>query len=125
MRDLRPCPEHINLLKKIRQAASQIATERYGLTMSSNATVTGDAGSTAKVEHLGKLRCYIHYVPSYYQLHVHILSSDFTSHPGAIVGQAHLLEDIIDLLELGVDFTKRTLGYAVSRESELFGVMSQ
>lgn len=54
-------------------------------------------------------------------LHVHLLSSDFSSHPGASVGQAHLLEDVIDLLESGVDFEKRTLTYSLGEHSHLLG----
>ena len=35
-------------------------------------------------------------------------------HPGSLVGQAHLLDDVIDVLELGVDFRQRTLSYALA-----------
>lgn len=52
-------------------------------------------------------------------LHVHLLSSDYTSHPGSNIGQAHLLEDVIDLLELGIDFQQRTLTYSLGERSQL------
>ena len=55
---------------------------------------------------------------------MHVLSADYTSHAGAIVGQAHLLDDVIDLLELGVDFQERTIGYALGYTHELHFVMS-
>lgn len=67
----------------------------------------------------------MHYQPSYYHLHVHVLSVDYTSHQGAIVGQAHLLDDIIDLLEMGVRFEERTLGYAIGERHELVGVLRE
>lgn len=103
LRDL--TAQHIPLLENIQATASQVAFEKYSL------------GPKAK------LRCFVHYQPSYYHLHVHILSSDFTSHPGAIVGQAHLLEDLIDLLKLGVDFSQRTLTYALGETHELLQVI--
>lgn len=105
---------HVPLLESIRDTAAQVAQEKYAL--------RNDNGDGFGVG--GKLRCFIHYQPSYYHLHIHILSSDYTSHPGAIVGQAHLLEDVIDLLKMGVDFKRRTLGYALGRTHELYEVLS-
>ncbi|EPQ29803.1 uncharacterized protein PFL1_02476 [Pseudozyma flocculosa PF-1] len=107
LRDLKM--EHVGMLRAIRDRATQVARDKYGL-----------AGSEGKD---GTLRCFIHYQPSYYHLHVHILASSYTSHPGSIVGQAHLLEDVIDLLELGVDFRQRTLGYALGENSKLWDVL--
>ncbi|KAI3628565.1 hypothetical protein CBS14141_000268 [Malassezia furfur] len=100
LRDL--TKEQIPLLKKIKAAAAKVATEKYGLS----------APSEDGIE--SSLRCYIHYMPTFFHLHVHILSVNFISHPGAIVGQAQLLEDVIGLLEAGVDFKKRTLGYQLT-----------
>ncbi|KAN0060078.1 hypothetical protein ACQY0O_008051 [Thecaphora frezii] len=102
--------EHVGMLREIRDRAAQVAREQYGL-----------RGRGA--EQGGAVRCFIHYQPSYYHLHVHILASSYTSHPGSIVGQAHLLEDVIDLLELGVDFRQRTLGYALGDNSQLWEVL--
>lgn len=56
-------------------------------------------------------------------LHVHILASSFTSHPDAVVGQAHLLDDVVDLLKLGVDMKKRTLNYSLGTNSKLWSVL--
>lgn len=103
---------HVPLLRKIQQAAAQVAHERFGL------------GSSAE-EARGKLRCFVHHQPSYYHLHVHVLSVDYTSHQGAIVGQAHLLDDIIDLLQTGLRFEERTLGYAIGERHELVGVLKE
>ncbi|WFD19062.1 5'-(N(7)-methyl 5'-triphosphoguanosine)-[mRNA] diphosphatase [Malassezia caprae] len=100
MRDL--TKEHIPLLRKIQMAGTQVARDNFGL---SSASADGSATP---------LRCYLHYMPTYFHLHVHLLSANFTTHPGALVGQAHLLEDVISLLDLGVAFTDRTMGYAMS-----------
>ncbi|WFD30986.1 5'-(N(7)-methyl 5'-triphosphoguanosine)-[mRNA] diphosphatase [Malassezia sp. CBS 17886] len=100
MRDL--TADRIPLLRKILHAVARVAHEVYGVP---DASADGTMGS---------LRCFIHYMPTYFHFHVHILSVNYISHPGAIVGQAHLVDDIISLLELGVDFKKLTLGYALT-----------
>ncbi|PWN96653.1 scavenger mRNA decapping enzyme [Tilletiopsis washingtonensis] len=104
LRDL--TKEHVGLLRKIQRQALQVAQDKFGLAQ-------------------GGLRCFLHYQPTYYHLHVHILAADYTSHPGAIVGGAHLLDDVIDLLQLGVDFRSRTLTYSLGERSELLGVLRQ
>ncbi|TKY87170.1 hypothetical protein EX895_003847 [Sporisorium graminicola] len=103
--------EHVELLEKVKTEASRVAFEKYGLVGRDN---------TAQ----GNVRCFLHYHPSYYHLHVHILASSFTSHPGAVVGQAHLLDDVVDLLKLGVDMKQRTLGYSLGTNSKLWAVLS-
>lgn len=102
---------HVPLLRKIRTVAAQVVAQEYGL-----GTVEG---SDARE----KIRCFIHYHPSYYHLHVHVLSADYTGHAGAIVGQSHLLDDIIDLLELGIDMKSRTIGCALGSRHELLGIL--
>lgn len=109
LRDLKK--HHAPLLRNIRDKAALVAQQRFGLRLQ------------PEPESRGMLRCFIHYHPSFYHLHVHILSASFTSHPGAIVGQAHLLEDVIDLLELGVDFEQRTIGYALGERHYLWDVL--
>ena len=52
-------------------------------------------------------------------MHIHITSADFIQQPNALVGRAHLLQDVIDLLQLGVDFKKRALGISLGERSEL------
>lgn len=94
--------QHIPLLRKIQAAGAHVARDTFGLPPASK-----DGSATP-------LRCFLHYMPTYFHLHVHLLSANFTSHPGALVGQAHLLEDVISLLELGVAFTDRTMGYAMA-----------
>ncbi|PWZ00494.1 scavenger mRNA decapping enzyme [Testicularia cyperi] len=109
MRDL--TKDHVDMLRNIREQASRVAFERFGLT------------SRSPDQRQGNVRCFIHYHPSFYHLHVHILATSFTWHPGAIVGQAHLLDDVIDLLELGVDFKQRTLSYALGTNNKLWDVL--
>ncbi|KAK0522334.1 hypothetical protein OC842_006493 [Tilletia horrida] len=105
LRDL--TPQHLPLLKAVRDAAQRVAADRFG--------VHADRGPS--------VRCFLHYQPTH--LHIHILHASFISHAGAIVGQAHLLDDVIDLLELGVDFGKRTLTYALGERHELWNVLEQ
>ncbi|CAD6884692.1 unnamed protein product [Tilletia laevis] len=109
LRDLRR--EHVPMLRAIGHAAERVAKDRYGVK-------PGMGGGSSSV------RCFLHYQPTYYHLHVHILHASHVSYTGAIVGQAHLLDDVIDLLELGVDFGKRTLTYALGERHELWGVLA-
>ena len=46
----------------------------------------------------GAVRLFLHYQPSYYHLHVHIVSLANEGFAGAEVGKAHLLDDIISLV---------------------------
>jgi m7GpppX diphosphatase len=92
LRDLRK--QHVPLLQGIRDEATRIAQEKYGLRN-------------------GSLRMYIHYQPSYCTLsfcpsircfilsldhfHVHIVNANYMGLMGMAVGQAHLLDDVISL----------------------------
>ncbi|PWN53429.1 HIT-like protein, partial [Violaceomyces palustris] len=105
IRDLKS--QHVGLLKSIVRQAEAVVEKSF-FPSSSHAQPTRS-----------RLRFFIHYQPSYYHLHVHILNSDVDNHPGAMVGQAHLVQDVIDLLESGVDFEKRTFHYALGDRSEL------
>ncbi|KAF9266808.1 scavenger mRNA decapping enzyme [Marasmius fiardii PR-910] len=77
LRDLRG--EHVQLLKNIRDEAYKVAGDRWAI---------GKGG----------LRLFIHYQPSYYHFHVHIVNASYDSGLGMIAGQAHLLEDVISLV---------------------------
>lgn len=111
MRDLKK--EHVPLLRSIMQEGQRVANEKFGLGKVENETTAVPS----------KLRCFLHYQPTYYHLHVHLLSSDYTTHPGALVGQAHLLDDVIDLLEMDVDFKKRTFTYSLGSRSPLLALL--
>ncbi|KAJ7760496.1 scavenger mRNA decapping enzyme [Mycena metata] len=79
IRDLRV--RHIALLKSIQREAIAVASEKWGVLQ-------------------GGLRMYMHYQPSYYHFHVHIVNANYEAGLGSRVGQAHLLDDVIALLEL-------------------------
>ncbi|GJJ10542.1 hypothetical protein Clacol_004769 [Clathrus columnatus] len=80
LRDLKI--EHIPMLKSIRRETGRIVRSKWGL-----------EGEMA-------LRFYVHYQPSYYHFHVHVVNANYSGFKGVSAGQAHLLEDIISLLEL-------------------------
>ncbi|CCM06810.1 uncharacterized protein FIBRA_09111 [Fibroporia radiculosa] len=108
LRDLRK--DHVDMLRSIRREATRVVKERWGL----------GAGS---------LRMYVHYQPSYYHFHVHIVNVEFQGLLGMSVGQAHLLDDVISMLELDSGegpsvFQRMTLTYALGEQHGLFGQMS-
>ncbi|KAF8636040.1 hypothetical protein AX15_000197 [Amanita polypyramis BW_CC] len=76
LRDLRN--RHVPLLRAIRDEAARVVSNNYGLES-------------------GSLRMYIHYQPSYYHFHVHIVNVNYVGLMGMAVGQAHLLDDVISL----------------------------
>jgi len=69
-----------------------------------------------------QLRCFIHYQPTYYHFHVHIVHVDMVDGAGALVGQAHLLDDVIDNLKMfGPDYyARKTLHYQLGGNHELY-----
>ncbi|GJN91129.1 hypothetical protein Rhopal_004147-T1 [Rhodotorula paludigena] len=112
LRDLRP--RHLPLLRKIREETERVAVERYGIQK-------------------GELRFFVHYQPTYYHFHVHL---SYVSFSGITVGQAHLLDDLIDLLSLELEATqsggpaplqsmleRRTFTYALGTEHTLYGLL--
>ncbi|GAA6048423.1 hypothetical protein JCM3770_003751 [Rhodotorula araucariae] len=115
LRDLRP--RHLALLRKIRQEGERVAMERYGI---------GE----------GELRFFLHYQPTYYHFHVHIVHVSYIAFSGITVGQAHLLDDVIDLLALELEaqtaggpaplealMARRTFTYALGTEHRLFALI--
>ncbi|KAJ7224329.1 scavenger mRNA decapping enzyme, partial [Mycena pura] len=110
LRDLRT--RHIPLLKSIRREAFTIVRDKWDI-------------------EAGGLRMYIHYQPSYYHFHVHIVNANYEAGLGMRVGQAHLLDDIISLLELDEGnpsdspqiFEKMTLTYGLGEQHGLYTAM--
>lgn len=107
LRDLRK--RHVTMLQRIRDAAAHIVQEKYGLGK-------------------GSLRSYIHYQPSYYHFHVHIVNANHVGFMGMSVGQAHLLDDVISLLELELDdgpgiYERITLTYNLGDQHGLNDLM--
>ncbi|RPA82600.1 scavenger mRNA decapping enzyme [Ascobolus immersus RN42] len=72
-----------------------------------------------------KLRIYIHYQPSYYHFHVHVVALDFEGGLGQSAGKAILLDDAIARLEEmagdeNAGFEKSSFTYFLGEESELW-----
>ncbi|KZO94843.1 scavenger mRNA decapping enzyme [Calocera viscosa TUFC12733] len=108
IRDLRK--RHVSMLKEVRADARRIAKEKWGVDS-------------------GQLRMYFHYAPSYYHLHVHVTALSL-SMGGMSVGQAHLLDDVISLLELEPDdgpgiMERRTLSYVLGEQHALYDGMTK
>ncbi|GAA5896334.1 hypothetical protein JCM6882_000987 [Rhodosporidiobolus microsporus] len=114
LRDLRP--RHLPLLRRIREETERVAIERYGIDK-------------------GELRFFVHYQPTYYHFHVHLNYMNFS---GITVGQAHLLDDIIDALELEVEtasaggpvplggfFERKTFTYSLGVEHALYKLLKE
>ncbi|KAF5351572.1 hypothetical protein D9758_007223 [Tetrapyrgos nigripes] len=98
---------HIGLLKTIRFEAYRVAAEKWGIKP-------------------GGLRMWIHYQPSYYHFHVHIVNAEYEgAGMGMAVGQAHLLEDVISLLENSPRiFETITLTYGLGEQHGLYAPMT-
>ncbi|TDL27247.1 HIT-like protein [Rickenella mellea] len=108
LRDLRK--QHISMLRGVQHEASRIVKERWGLES-------------------GGLRFFIHYQPSYYHFHVHIVNANYCGLMGMCVGQAHLLDDVISLLEIDSDtgpfiLERMTLTYGLGEQHGLFESMN-
>ncbi|RPD65267.1 scavenger mRNA decapping enzyme [Lentinus tigrinus ALCF2SS1-7] len=100
---------HLGMLTSIRREAAKVVHERWGLAP-------------------GSLRMFIHYQPSYYHFHVHIVNANYQGWPGMSTGQAHLLDDIISLLECSsadgpTIMQQMTLTYALGEQHGLYEPM--
>ncbi|KAJ3751945.1 scavenger mRNA decapping enzyme [Lentinula raphanica] len=105
LRDLRG-NSHIALLETIRQEAYKTVGDKWGIGR-------------------GGLRMWIHYQPSYYHFHVHIVNANYElPGMGMAVGQAHLLEDVIALLTVNSNiFDVMTLTYGLGEQHGLYEPM--
>lgn len=66
-----------------------------------------------------RLRIYLHYLPSYYHLHVHFTALGYDA-PGSSVERAHLLADVIDNLAMdSAYYQKRALTVALRADDLL------
>lgn len=96
---------HIPLLENIRHKTSELVKQNYGLDSS-------------------QLRFFIHYHPSYYHFHVHVVHLKMEVTRGMICGQAYLLDDVIESLRMDSDFfNKRNLFYELSKNHELYSIL--
>ncbi|KIK75446.1 hypothetical protein PAXRUDRAFT_835657 [Paxillus rubicundulus Ve08.2h10] len=107
LRDLRGGKRgHVGMLEEIRETAYEIVAERWGLGR-------------------GNLRMYVHYQPSYYHFHVHIVHASQAGMMGMTVGQAHLLDDIISMLKLSPTvLSELTFTYGLGAQHGLYGGMA-
>ncbi|EJF56971.1 scavenger mRNA decapping enzyme [Dichomitus squalens LYAD-421 SS1] len=107
LRDL--TKSHLPMLKSIRREIARVVKDRWGLGQ-------------------GSLRMFIHYQPSYYHFHVHIVNANHYGLPGMSAGQAHLLDDMISLLECDPDdgpsiLQRMTFTYALGEQHGLYEPM--
>ena len=73
--------------------------------------------------HSDELRIFIHYQPSYYHFHLHIINVRYPAgNEGLTVGKAVLLEDTIEALaHSGPDgYMERTISYSISENHDLW-----
>ncbi|XP_006901632.1 PREDICTED: m7GpppX diphosphatase [Elephantulus edwardii] len=99
LRDL--TSEHLPLLRNILLEGQEAILQRYQL-----------KGSC--------LRVYLHYLPSYFHLHVHFTALGFEA-PGSAVERAHLLADVIENLECDSKYYQhRSLPIALRTDDPLF-----
>uniref|UniRef100_A0A8C0SSL7 m7GpppX diphosphatase n=1 Tax=Canis lupus familiaris TaxID=9615 RepID=A0A8C0SSL7_CANLF len=104
LRDL--TPEHLPLLRNILREGQEAILQRY--------QVRGD-----------RLRVYLHYLPSYYHLHVHFTALGFDA-PGSGVERAHLLADVIENLECDPEhYQRRTLTFALRADDPLLRLLQE
>ena len=107
LRDLRP--KHLPMLKRIREAARRLIPQRYP-------EIQAD-----------RLRFYVHYFPSYFHFHIHIVNTQYVGLMGGTVGQCHLLEDIIENIE-NIDpeyYAKRTLHFGLHESHDLYASLKK
>lgn len=104
LRDL--TAEHLPLLRNILREGQEAILKRY--------QVTGD-----------RLRVYLHYLPSYYHLHVHFTALGFEA-PGSGVERAHLLAQVIENLECDPKhYQQRTLTFALRTDDPLLQLLQK
>ncbi|WVR06597.1 hypothetical protein IAU60_003629 [Kwoniella sp. DSM 27419] len=104
LRDLTPAD--IPLLRSIKQTTIETVWDRY--------KVQGN-----------ELRMFVHYQPSYYHFHVHVVHVAHEPMAGMLVGQAHMLDDLISLLELSPStgpslLAQKAYSYPLGEEHGLF-----
>ncbi|EIW67552.1 hypothetical protein TREMEDRAFT_33242, partial [Tremella mesenterica DSM 1558] len=104
LRDL--TKSHLSLLRDIKLKTFETVLKQFG--------VEGN-----------KLRLFVHYQPSYYHFHVHVVHLHHETLGGMTVGQAHMLDDLIALLEISPDdspsiLAQMTFTYALGVEHGLY-----
>eukprot|EP00088_Acartia_fossae_P071257 TRINITY_DN9748_c0_g1_i13.p1 TRINITY_DN9748_c0_g1~~TRINITY_DN9748_c0_g1_i13.p1 ORF type:complete len:705 (-),score=118.84 TRINITY_DN9748_c0_g1_i13:132-2192(-) len=99
LRDLNS--SHLPLLYNLRDQGLAAIQDKYGLASD-------------------KIRCYIHYQPSYYHLHVHFTALEYQA-PGINCEKSHLLSDVISNIEKNGSYYQTTvLSFCVNEKSKLY-----
>ncbi|CAB3254620.1 unnamed protein product [Arctia plantaginis] len=94
---------HLPLLRRIRDEGKKKILEKYGV-----------PGS--------QLRIYLHYQPSFYHLHVHFTYLKHEA-PGIYAEKSHLLETVIDNIEMiGNYYKKATLPFTIREMDNIFNI---
>ncbi|XP_013418826.1 m7GpppX diphosphatase [Lingula anatina] len=92
--------DHLPLLKNILEKGQNAIKEKYQVPPS-------------------KLRIYFHYQPSYYHLHVHFTHIKFDA-PGSGVDRAHLIQDVIQNIEINGNFYQEaSISFALRENDKL------
>lgn len=96
---------HIDWLKRVQDKVKSVAFEVYGIAPD-------------------QLKVFVHYHPSYYHFHLHIVNAH---HPGLgdgiAIGKAILLDDIIDNLILAGDYyARKTIGFVLGENHGLWQI---
>lgn len=99
---------HVEWLKSVQSTIKQKAFENYG--------VAED-----------KLRLFVHYHPSYYHFHIHVVN---VSHnglgDGINVGKAILLDDVIGNLDLLSDYySRKSIAYVIGENHGLWSIFKE
>ncbi|XP_075987655.1 decapping enzyme, scavenger [Anticarsia gemmatalis] len=94
---------HLPLLRRIRDEGKKKILEKYNV-----------AGS--------QLRIYLHYQPSFYHLHVHFTYLKHEA-PGIYAEKSHLLDTVIDNIEMIGDYYKKaTLPFTIREMDNIFNI---
>lgn len=96
---------HIDYLTNLQKIVKEVTFNKYGIKPD-------------------QLRVFLHYQPSYYHFHLHIVN---VQHPGLgdgiAIGKAILLDDVIDNLKLdGQYYTKKTIGFVLGENHGLWQI---
>ncbi|CAH6719877.1 inactive diphosphatase Dcs2p [[Candida] jaroonii] len=97
--------DHIEYLKTLKSTILKVTSEKYAIDKD-------------------ELRLFVHYQPSYYHFHIHVVT---VKHPGLgdgiNVGKAILLDDIIENLKLSSSYyQKRTIPYLLGENHGLWKI---
>lgn len=88
---------HIPLLEHIRDESKRVAQEKWGVQPN-------------------QIKTYLHYQPSYYHLHVHVVNVELEQHD---FGRSLFLDNVIDMLRVR-PICEATLTYIMSETHDLF-----